>query len=35
MLVDYSDEEDQGFKPKSILINPEVDCTHLQLKKEE
>ena len=31
MLVDYSDNEevvDQN-KPKSILINPDVDCSHL------
>lgn len=34
MLVDYSDEEVQ-HRPQSILINPEVDCSHLVVQKEE
>ncbi|CAD8171248.1 unnamed protein product [Paramecium pentaurelia] len=37
MLVDYSDDEQEIMdnKPKSILVNPEVDCSHLVKKKEE
>lgn len=40
MLVDYSDDEDNNsilkqYKPQSILVNPEVDCSHLVRKKEE
>lgn len=37
MLVDYSDDEQEIIdnKPKSILVNPEVDCSHLVKKKEE
>ena len=37
MLVDYSDDDQDIIdnKPKSILVNPEVDCSHLVKKKEE